>query len=142
MAVSNKLAPIIRMKNTYRYLILFAYAILNLTLFWNAQFFLKCNGFLCSLFPTLLVWTVFILTTFVTYLVRPLTFKKSLIRFIITVIVVIFIYCAYYNSIDYSYWSNRRWFFDYSLPGIFLTIGFSLTWLLPIKKIFKNIRLN
>lgn len=125
------------MKPFYRYLILITYILLNLTIFWYAQFFLKCVGFLCALPSTLLVWTVFVLTTFITYRLKPLTFEKTLIRFFITAIVVILIYCVYYNSLGTD-WNTKRWFFDYSLPGILLTIGFSLVWLLPDKINFKK----
>lgn len=121
------------MKPTYRYLILFIYLILSLSLFWYAQYFLQCIGFMCSLLPTLLVWTIFILMTIAICALRQLSFKKAFFRFFVTAVIVILIYCAYYNSIDYSEWSSRNWFFDYSLPGIFLTIGFTLTWLVPDK---------
>jgi hypothetical protein len=119
-------------KPIYQYVLLGIYTVFHLTLFWYAQFFLECIGFFCNVVQTFLIWIFFIATTFTLYLIKPLSFKKALLRFLFGSLLMILIYCVYYNSLDQSTWSDNRWFLDYSLPGILLTIGFTVIWFIPI----------
>lgn len=119
------------MKPIHRYLILCSYLILWITVFWNSDFFVDCSGFLCALLPVLVIWTLFIGSTILVLFLKPLKFKKVLLRFFVTAWITITGYVIYYNTISYHNFDYH--FNDYTLPGILLTIGFSLSWLLPDK---------
>ena len=115
------------MRPIHRYLILSTYLILWVTIFWNMNSIVECSGILCALLPVLAIWILFIGSTILVFVLKPLKFKRVLIRFFVTAFVTIICYVIYYNSLNYQNFDYD--FNDYVLPGIMLTIGFSLNWL-------------
>lgn len=124
------------MKSSGRYLILSSYFLVWMTVFWFINELLECSGFLCALLPLLGIWVLFITSTILVFLVKPLSFKRTMIRFFTAASVTLLGYVAYYNTIDYHNFDYD--FNDEVLPGIMLTIGFSLSWLVPDYLNFSN----
>ncbi|MFT5779528.1 MAG: hypothetical protein ACI837_002487 [Crocinitomicaceae bacterium] len=120
------------MKSVHRYISLIAYLLICLTGFWFAQFISELRGgFLHPLDAILISWIIFITITVLLFRFRPLSTKRSIVRILVCALPVLICYWAYYESLASITWSENRAFLDNSLPGIMLTLGFALVWLIP-----------
>lgn len=115
------------------------YLIVNLLMFWNAQFYLECDTAFCTKLPLVLLWTVFFVTTAsTTFLMQPKSLLRITIRFFVTCIQVLVGFGIYYNSADITTWGSARSFVDYSLPGILITLGFTAGLMIPENIVIKE----
>jgi hypothetical protein len=115
------------------------YLIVNLLGFWNAQFYLECNEVNCNKLPAILLWASFIVMSIgTTFLMKPKSYFRILIRLIVTISLVLIGFIIFNGSSGNYFWGNSKGFIDHSLPGILMTFGFTAGLLIPEDLVIKD----
>ncbi|MFT5860191.1 MAG: hypothetical protein ACI865_002299 [Flavobacteriaceae bacterium] len=111
----------------------------SLPLHWSAHYIPgNCEGFLCSFDWLIPLWIVSALLSFMFFRLRPMNSGKAIFRILSAAIFTLTFYGLYYDTMDHTTWSDHHLFIDYSLPGILLTIVFSVVWLIPANQTKTN----